>query len=276
MRSGSAGGHGAPRTVVVKVGGSLVSDKRTDHDIDEAAVRDYAELVADLVRSHPGRVVFVAGGGALGHSSVRRKEHDGRLALLPLTRATFDVKWVWTEAFRAVGLPAAPLQAMAMYAEGADGPVFQTGVVSRLLTAGVLPVLSGDCVLTADGGLRILGSDHVPGILLDGSFGQVRVVALTDVPGIHTGPGGDSPIVPYLDAADPERAYAYLWPTAEWDTSGAMHGKVEAFISHAGRGAECVIARGDRKAAGLRHLMAPMPEWPQDLPRTLISRSRPV
>lgn len=61
MRSGSAGGHGAPRTVVVKVGGSLVSDKRTDHDIDEAAVRDYAELVADLVRSHPGRVVFVAG-----------------------------------------------------------------------------------------------------------------------------------------------------------------------------------------------------------------------
>ncbi|KOV24012.1 hypothetical protein AB0420_20580 [Streptomyces caelestis] len=276
MSDDSATGHGAPRTVVVKVGGSLVSDKRSDHDIDEAAVLDYARLVADLARSYPGRVVLVAGGGALGHGAVRRKEHDGRLALLPLTRATFAVKWVWTEAFRAVGLPAVPLQAMAMYAEGGDGPMFQTGVVSRLLGTGVLPVLSGDCVLTADGDLRILGSDHVPGILLDGSFGPVRVVALTDVPGIHAGRTGDSPVVPYLDAADPSRAYAYLWPTAAWDTSGAMRGKVDAFVAHAARGAECVIARGDRKAASLRHLMAPMADWPKDLPRTVISRSRPA
>ncbi|MFD5141909.1 hypothetical protein [Streptomyces sp. NPDC058401] len=266
-----------PRTVVVKIGGSLVSDKRSDSDLDEAAVRDYAALVTDLARTYPGRVVFVAGGGALGHGAVRDPQAGNPDAVLPLTRATFAVKWAWTQAFQQAGLRALPLQVAAMCTEDGTGLNAQTAVVSGLLNRHVLPVLSGDCILSADGSLRILGSDHVPGILVqEPGLAPVRVVTLTDVPGILTGPTHDSPVLPYLHPDDSASMREFLWPSASWDTSGAMHGKLDALISHARRGAECVIAEGDRKAASLHHLFSPMAKWPTDVPHTLISRSRPI
>ncbi|MEU0099228.1 hypothetical protein [Streptomyces sp. NPDC006267] len=267
---------GEPRTLVVKVGGSLVSDKRTDDHLDAAAVRAYAALVADLVRTFPGRTVFVAGGGALGHGAVRDLDAADDFAALGLTRATFAVKWAWTEAFREAGVRAVPLQVAAMCADQPSGAVADLTVVRRMLAEGVLPVLSGDCILTADGGLRIYGSDQVPGMLVDGSLDPVRIVTLTDVPGILTGTGPDGPVLPWVSPDDPTPAHALVWETASWDTSDAMRGKVDAMVEHARRGAECVITRGDPASASLHHLLAPMSRWPADVPHTLISRTRPV
>lgn len=267
---------GEPRTLVVKVGGSLVSDKRTDDHLDTAAIRAYATLVADLVRTFPGRTVFVAGGGALGHGAVRDLDAADGFAALDLTRATFAVKWAWTAAFREAGIRALPLQVAAMCTDQRSGAVADLTVVRRLLAAGVLPVLSGDCILTADGGLRIYGSDHVPGMLVDGSLGPVRIVTLTDVPGILTGTGPDGPVLPWVSPDDTASAHALVWETAPWDTSDAMRGKVDALAAHARRGAECVITRGDRASASLHHLFAPMDRWPADVPHTLISRTRPA
>ncbi|WP_406727098.1 hypothetical protein WJ438_24150 [Streptomyces sp. GD-15H] len=267
---------GEPRTLVVKVGGSLVSDKRTDDHLDAAAVRDYATLVADLVRTFPGRTVFVAGGGALGHGAVRDLDAADDFATLGLTRATFAVKWAWTTAFRESGIRAMPLQVAAMCADRTTGAVADLTVVRRLLAEGVLPVLSGDCILTADGGLRIYGSDHVPGMLVDPSLAPVRIVTLTDVPGILTGAERDGPVLPWVSPDDPAPAHGLVWETASWDTSDAMRGKVDAMVAHARRGAECVITRGDRTAASLRHLLSPMSQWPADVPHTLISRRPPT
>ncbi|MDR7301229.1 amino acid kinase family protein [Haloactinomyces albus] len=260
---------------MIKVGGSLVSDKCTDDHLDATAVRDYASLVADLVRTFPGRAVFVAGGGALGHGSVRDLDAADEFASLGLTNATFAVKWAWTTAFREAGIRAMPMQVAAICSERGDGIAADITVVRRLLAEGVLPVLSGDCVLTAAGGLRIFGSDHVPGMLIEDSLAPVRIVTLTDVPGILTGSSEDDPVLPWVDADDPAPAHKLVWEAAEWDTSGAMGGKLDALVAHAQRGAECVVTGGDRYAAGLRHMFAPIAEWPQAVPYTLIARATP-
>ncbi|MFJ8883241.1 hypothetical protein ACIRJR_07495 [Streptomyces sp. NPDC102402] len=269
-------GTTAPRTLVVKVGGSLVSDKRTDDHLDAEALRDYAAQIADLVRTFPGRTVFVAGGGALGHGAVRDLDAADDFAVLGLTHATFAVKWAWVTAFREAGIRALPLQVAAMCSDGPEGTSADLTLVRELLGKGVLPVLSGDCILTRDGGLRILGSDHVPGVLVDDALAPVRIVTLTDVPGILTGTGPHSSVLARVSADDPAPAHDLVWETAAWDTSGAMHGKVDALVAHARRGAECVITRGDRSAGSLRHLLAPMDRWPEDLPHTLITRTSPL
>ncbi|MFI9645583.1 hypothetical protein ACIHAA_04710 [Streptomyces sp. NPDC052040] len=261
-----------PRTLVLKVGGSLVSDKQSDDDLDESALRDYAAQIADLARAYPGRVVFVAGGGALGHGAVRDLAERNPDAVLPLTQATFRVKWAWTKAFQAAGQRAMPLQVAALCTEDDNGVSAQTAVVSRLLSEHILPVLSGDCVVTTDGRLRIMGSDHVPGIFVAADLAPVRVVTLTDVPGILTGPAHDSPVLPHLFPDEHVSARDLLWAPAPWDTSDAMHGKLDALVAHARRGAECVIAKGDRDAPDLRHLFSPLALWPQGIPCTVISR----
>ncbi|MEU2626364.1 hypothetical protein [Kitasatospora sp. NPDC007106] len=265
---------GEPRLLVLKIGGSVLSDKQGTGQTDFDAIDAFAGQVADLVAGFPGRVVLVTGGGALCHPVGLRIKADRQdpYAAVALTEPAFTMRWAWTTRLRARGVRAVPLQVTSMFGEHPDGtPITETAVVRRLLAEGALPVLSSDCVVTAAGTLRILSSDHVPALLTAEEFGPVRIVALTDVPGILTrGPG--SAVLRHLDPDDPTAAERLFWPTDAWDATGAMAGKVEALAEHARRGAECVITRGDRAAEDLRHLFAPIAEWPADTAYTLISR----
>lgn len=286
----AVGAAPAPSLLVLKIGGSLVSDKRADDGIDTACLSGYARQIAELVRRRPGRVVLVAGGGALGHGAVRDLRPDDPFTALDLTWATFTVKWAWVNALRAADVRALPLQIAAMARDrrpatrlgdcdprtvGAgfgEGVVAELAVLRSLLLSGAVPVLSGDCVLASDGRLRILGSDHVPGLLLGAEFGRVRIVTLTNVPGVLAdGPVGQK-VVPWIDPDDPGPVHRLLWDPARWETSDAMRGKVQALTSHARRGGECLIMRGDPDGHGLGHLLEPVDTWPASLPRTLIAR----
>ncbi|MGJ5893348.1 hypothetical protein ACSCBZ_15510 [Streptomyces niveiscabiei] len=293
-RRSSPSSPDSPDLLVLKVGGSLVSDKRADDGIDADSLAGYARQVAGLVRERPGRVVFVAGGGAFGHGAVRELRADDPFTALELTRATFTVKWAWVNALRDAGVAAMPLQVAALAWDrrpagrvgDADPRTVGAGtgeaveadrtVLRKLLDAGAVPVLSGDCVLAADGRLRILGSDHVPGLLLDAGFGRVRIVTLTNVSGVLAdGPAGTE-VVPFVDPDAPGTAHDLVWESASWDTSDAMHGKLRALTSHARRGGECLIMRGDPDTPTLTHLFAPVAAWPPALPHTLIARRTPA
>lgn len=143
---------GEPGLLVLKVGGSLLSDKRHSGQTDHAAIDAYAAQVAELLATHPGRIVLVTGGGALCHPvGLRIKAaKDDPYAAVALTEPAFRMRWAWTTALRAHGVRAVPLQTTSMLNELPDGTtVTETGVVSRLLAEGALPVLSSDCVVTA-------------------------------------------------------------------------------------------------------------------------------
>ncbi|WP_197043419.1 amino acid kinase family protein [Saccharothrix sp. NRRL B-16314] len=262
--------------LVLKVGGSLVSDKARHDHLDEEVLAGYAKLVADLHRAAPQRVVLVVGGGAIGHGAVRHLDAADPLASLPLTRATFRVKWAWVEALRRHGVPCLPVQVAAVCTLGEDGPEVYPGVLDRLLGHGMLPVLSGDCVLGDDGALHVFGSDHVPAVVVRSHPGRVRVAVLTDVPGVLAdGPGG-SEVLPEIDPESADEAFRRIWPAADHDTSGAMAGKLTALLEHARRGAECFVLRGDHTSADIRFLLRPRAEWPAGIRSTRIAARRPT
>jgi len=265
------GGDGAPRLLVLKVGGALFSDKR-QRSLDSGAVAGYARQVADLTIAAPGRVVFVTGGGSYGHAAVRSLDPHDPLAPLPLTEATFALKWIWTEALRVAGVRAVPLQLTALAALERGRLVAHVGVLRRLLRECILPVLSGDCLIASDGSLQVFSSDRVPEVLLGLSTGATRVVTLTDVPGILTdGPHGHS-VLREVDPDKPEAAYRYLWQKSAWDTTRSMTGKLDALVGLALRGAECLILKGDPAGTSLRFLLEPLDRWPPDVRYTRIAR----
>ena len=259
-----------PEFVTIKIGGSLFSDKSRPGHIDRAALSAYAEMVAGLTGPHPGRLVLITGGGAFGHGAIRNRARQGRHGLVGLTEACFAVKWHWTEALRAAGVTAFPLQLAAMCTMAEDTPHVHPEVLRALLRSEVVPVLSGDAVLNAAGELESFSSDRVPEVVQASVGAAVRVVVLTDVPGILTGPGRDQTL-PEVDARDPADAYAALWTRSEWDSTGAMHSKLGGLITCARNGAESFIMRGDdaRKSPGI--LFAPTAEWPVDLRYTRIA-----
>ncbi|MBF4619272.1 hypothetical protein ITJ44_14440 [Clavibacter sp. VKM Ac-2873] len=265
------------RTLIVKVGGSLVSTKQTDDDLDLGAVARYARIVADLHRRHPGHVVFVAGGGSIGHGAVRGIDVGDAWSAWRLTEATFRVRWAWTEAFRALGVDAMSLQPSAWCAfdDARPGGVHADGhVLRRCLAGGVLPVLSGDAVLAPGGGVRILGSDAVPMAVIDALEGPWRVLLLTNVDGY----------LAYADAdPDQRRIVAHMTPgeatgfalrtsVAATDTSGGMAGKLRSLAGFARRGAEGFILNGSRCSGLEAWAGAEVEDWPSGIPFTAVSR----
>jgi isopentenyl phosphate kinase len=267
----AAASAGGVSLLIVKIGGSLFSDKRGSRSVDRAALRAYAGALASLWRTAPGRVLMVSGGGAFGHHAVRDLDPDDPLAALPLTEANFSLKWIWVRELASFGCPAVPLQLAALMSRGADGVEVERGVIARLLAAGRLPVLSGDVLFDADGSLEIVGSDRVPALLVGLRERGVRVALLTDVPGIlGDGPGG-SEVIAEVDAADPRRAEEAIWSTPEWDTSDSMGGKLSAALAIARAGGECLITRGSPEPADVDRLLGPLAEWPAEARRTRVS-----
>ncbi|HET8956363.1 MAG TPA: hypothetical protein VFN18_11965 [Solirubrobacterales bacterium] len=263
----------APALVVVKVGGSLFSDKRQARTFDAAAMDRYAAAMAALWRAAPGRVAFVSGGGAFGHDAVRFLDPDDPEATLPLTEAMFALKWLWTKALRAHGCRAVPLQIASIASRDGSGLRVADGVLRRWLELGVLPVLSGDAICGAEGGLEVLGSDRIAEVLLGVRSGPVRVAMLTDVPGILLdGPGGAEVLIE-VDPDRPEAAASAVWEVPSWDTSRSMNGKLEAAIALARKGAECLIMEGQPSGEHLRLLLEPCEVWPASVPYTRVSRA---
>lgn len=255
--------------LIVKVGGSLFSDKRGSRSVDSGAMCAYAQALASLWRAAPGRVVMVSGGGAFGHDAVRDLDPGDPLAALPLTEAIFALKWLWVRELAAFGVPAVPLQLAALLSRGAEGVALDQGVIARLLGAGRLPVLSGDVLFDADGSLEVVGSDRVPALLVAPTGEGVRVALLTDVPGIFRD-GQRSEVIAEVDPDDPSEAEAAIWATPDWDTSDSMSGKLAAALAVARAGGECLIARGSPELV-VDLLLAPVADWPPTARCTRVS-----
>lgn len=259
--------------LVLKIGGSLFSDKRSYRHIDEAIIARYARLVADLVKGAEGRLTLVVGGGAHAHETVTSLDASHPFAKVALTEANFTLMTIWSNALRAEGVPAMPLQLAALCVIGPDGLIVHEDGLRRWLQIGVLPVLCGDCLIGADDELQIFSSDRAPEVVLSLGMGPFRVVALTDVPGVLAdGPGG-STVLRDIDPDAPENARKALWDSPPWDISHTMTGKLDALIHCAKRGAECFIMRGVPDAESLRFLLDPLDQWPPETVYTRIVRT---
>jgi isopentenyl phosphate kinase len=260
--------------LILKIGGSVFSDKERDRHVDQEAIRGFARLVAELSRRAPGRIALVVGGGSFGHGAVRHLHADDRVGALKLTEAAFAQKWIWTEALRDEGAPAVPLQLTAMCTLDRDGPVFSGAVLERVLALGLLPVLSGDCLIATDGALRVYGSDRVPQLLMGMLAAPARVVALTDVPGIIDRSADDS-VLREVDPDDPREALERVWKTSAGDATQGMEGKLQALLECAHLGAECVVTKGDPTVESLMFLYDEPDDWPAAIGFTRIKPSSP-
>jgi len=262
--------------LVVKVGGSLVSTKMTDNDFDLTAVRHYASLIGELHRRHPGRVVFVAGGGSIGHGAVRGLDPEDVWAPWRLTEATFRVRWAWLEAFRAQGLDALSLQPSAWCSIDGNSPGHvrvSSHVLADCLDRGVLPILSGDAVLGDNAGLRVLGSDAIAMAVINAVDGPWRVLLLTNVDG-------------YFRDTETREVVAHMYPDDAatfadstqvdvTDTSGGMAGKLRALAELARCGAEGFILNGNSCGSLEAWAGSNVEAWPRELSFTAVSNREP-
>ena len=214
-------------TSVLKLGGSVVTDKDEPETVDETNLGRAAAALAGI-----DDLVVVHGGGSFGHHHA--SEHG-----VTTTEGTHEAAGVTdihgamkrlndavVGALQREGVPAVPVHPFSVARRDADGELhLPADSVAAMLAEGFVPVLHGDVVVHAGRGATILSGDELV-VSLAASLGADRVGLCSDVPGVLDDSGAVVPrIERFADVVD------YLGGSESTDVTGGMATKVRELLA---------------------------------------------
>ena len=232
-------------TVVLKLGGSVITRKDEPETVDGEALGRAAGAVA---RDPPdGGLVLVHGGGSFGHYHADRHgvsategSRDAE-ALAAIHAAMTDLNGAVLEALHDRGVEALPVGPLSLAHRSGDGRSerreteddgggdsgalhLPTGSVAAMLGEGFVPVLHGDVVVHGGRGGTILSGDEVV-VSVARSLGAERVGVCSTVPGVL---GADGEVVDRIDSLG--NVASVLGASDATDVTGWMAGKVRTLL----------------------------------------------
>ena len=214
-------------TVVLKVGGSVITRKGETETIDDAAL----DRAAAAIAAGPEDLVLVHGGGSFGHPaadahglSTTEGSRDAAAAL-----DVHDAMSLLSDAvvsrLQDEGAAALPVHPLSACHRAADGSLdVAVGPIETMLAEGFLPVLHGDVVVHAGRGVTIVSGDELV-VALAGALDADRVGLCTRAPGVLD---ADDRVVERID--EYEEVADALGGSASTDVTGGMAAKVRALL----------------------------------------------
>ena len=214
-------------TLVLKLGGSVVTEKDSPETVDDATLA----AAADAVAATTDDIVVVHGGGSFGHHhaaeygvSTTSGTHDaeGVRAIHGAMRRLNDAV---VDALAARDVPAVPVHPFSAGVRDGEGELtLPTAQVVTLLEEGFVPVLHGDVVAHEGRGATVLSGDELV-VELAPAVDADRVGVCSTVPGVLD---EDGEIIPRIAAF--EDVAAALGGSDVTDVSGGMAAKVRALL----------------------------------------------
>jgi isopentenyl phosphate kinase len=238
-----------PERVVMKLGGSVITEKAGPCRIDHRRLEEISRAVSGR---NNVTLTLIHGAGSCGHPQAQRyRLKDGvgganrkgiavtHAAVARLNRAV--VRALRREGVEALGLH--PLQLCV--AENGRIASLTLEPLERLQALGITPVLHGDVVTDRARGASIVSGDQLVTFLAT-ALRCSRVGVATDVKGV-LGPGGK--VVPRINAASVEKLV--IGGSGARDVTGGMRGKVEELLRLAEQGIESHVFHVSRIGAFL-------------------------
>ena len=215
-------------TVVLKLGGSVVTEKDVPETVDEAALTAAADAVAD----GDDALVVVHGGGSFGHHhaadygvSTTAGTHDAA-GIAAVHGAMKRLNDAVVTALSDRGVPAVPVHPFSAASRNAEGRLaLPTEQVRTLLAEGFVPVLHGDLVAHRGEGATVCSGDELV-VELAPAVDADRVGVCSTVPGVLDEQGAVIDRIIDFDAVA-----SALGDSDATDVSGGMAGKIRALLA---------------------------------------------
>lgn len=229
-------------TTVLKLGGSVITDKAEPETIDEASLDRVADAIgaslgtdasaADGVCAIDGGAesVLVHGAGSFGHYHADERgvsttigTHDAA-GVLAIHDAVERLNDHVLDRLHDRGVPALPIHPLSAAARDAEGALELSTTAERLLAEGFVPVLHGDVIAQEGKGATIVSGDELV-VELASRLDAERAGLCSTVPGVLDAEGKVVERIGSIEAAS-----KHLRKSETTDVTGGMEGKVRALL----------------------------------------------
>jgi isopentenyl phosphate kinase len=216
-------------TTVLKLGGSVITEKDRTETLDGAAVDDLAGAIA---AAGVEDLVLVHGAGSFGHHhadahgvSTEDGSHDVD-AISDIHGSMKALNQLVLAGLHDRGVPAVAVHPFSAASRNRAGDLTHpTGQVATMRGEGYVPVLHGDVVAQEGKGVTILSGDEVVAELAAG-LGADRVGLCSGVAGVLD---DDGAVIDRIEAFD--GVADVLGGSDATDVTGGMAGKVQALLA---------------------------------------------
>jgi isopentenyl phosphate kinase len=223
--------------MMLKIGGSVITDKSGDCSIQREQLSTIAAAVAG---SRVTGLVIVHGAGSCGHPEAKRYRLDrgataGHGEGIAVTHhAVSGLNAAVVEALRDQGVVAVGIHPFHVaFADGGRLAGFEHRHLEQMLLLGMVPVIHGDVVMDFTRGACIVSGDQLVRYLAP-LLAMRRVGLATDVPGVLDG----GAVVPVVTPASARTLR--IGSSSHADVTGGMRGKINELLelANAGIGSE--------------------------------------
>ncbi|HEV8289803.1 MAG TPA: isopentenyl phosphate kinase [Candidatus Norongarragalinales archaeon] len=227
--------------IIVKVGGSVLTNKHGYEQVNTTALERVAGAIAKAHSKHD--VVLVIGVGSFGHPQVVKHGINNGVFTREKMIGVADTRVAVTRLSQLVlqtlikhGVPAIcfPVVAIAESRNKRLRAMF-TPELQKILRAGFVPLLHGDMVFDSKLNASVLSGDQIVPFLAKKLHAK-RMVFGTDVDGVfNADPKRDSSakLIPLISGKNLKQLLHFLEEAKTADVTGGMKGKVTELLSYA-------------------------------------------
>ena len=216
-------------TTILKLGGSVITDKDNPETVDEETLGAVVDSVVD--HYEPGEFVVVHGGGSFGHHhaathgySKTEGTRDAR-AVSDVHRAMTALNEAVVDAFQDRDVAAIQMSPLSVTHRDSDGRLaLPAETIATTLGEGFLPVVQADPIVHTGRGATILSGDEIV-VSLAESLAADRVGLCSTVPGVLD---DQEEVIEEIDSF--EAVSDVLGASDSTDVTGGMAGKVDTLL----------------------------------------------
>lgn len=219
------------KRVIVKIGGSFITDKNQQESLKEDRVRKIAREVAVAVQSGRVSLLLTHGAGSYGHIAAKEYQakqgshpHFGWQAFYQIRQDMMKMNLRILQLCAEEALFPITIQPSAI-ASARNGKVsfMDTRNIRFLLESDQIPLIHGDIVLDEKLDFTIASTEDQIQKLSEYIFFH-RVVLISDVPGVFDGEGN---VIQTINRSNYSQIIDHLGGSAGLDVTGGMRSKVE-------------------------------------------------
>ena len=238
-------------TTLIKLGGSLITDKHKARTYRQDATRIIARQIKTVWETEPGLPLVIGhGSGSFGHFVARSHDTiagatsaEQWLGFAKVAEAALALSHLLLEELIQQGLPVMRFQPSSLIKSASGNIVeMQTSLISQALERGLIPLVHGDVALDSQIGGTIISTERIF-VHLAKSLPVSRIILLGEVDGVLD---VDGSVISSITAASFPSLKPVMGRASGVDVTGGMLQKVEEMLNlvAAHPGLEVVIANG--------------------------------